>query len=177
LDKNNSLICKQIEKQYYYEFKEKNYWREIFKKIIKNFYKKYPTRTNSYNVIYLFKLLFLYYSDKEAYTNDYNCTPFESNQINELYTNMKYIDLYVGVPFLDIYTLTRILKTPENGKHSSLTFGYFGNSHFTNIEYALTILIYKYELVYFIDNSKEVNRCLNIDFHLNLDKEIKKYSR
>ena len=75
-----------------------------------------------------------------------------------------------------MYTITRMLKQPDGGKQSSLSFGYFGDYHVKTIM-NLLVSTGKYNLVAFGDNdvtNKTLSRCINIDVSINLDEELER---
>ena len=75
--------------------------------------------------------------------------------------------------FLDIYYITRALKTPKSEKNSVLSIGYFGNNHIKQLIYLLTNVLSIYKIDESIDNSIETNRCLDFsNGYIDLDKII-----
>ena len=76
-----------------------------------------------------------------------------------------------------MYTITRMLKQPDGGKRSFLSFGYFGDYHVKTIM-NLLISTGKYSLVAFGDNdvtNKTNSRCINFDVSIKLDEELDRY--
>jgi hypothetical protein len=95
---------------------------------------------------------------------------------------------FITTPFVDLYTLARIFKKPitkqdNNARstldvRSSLSIGFFGNFHIKNIVDLLLETGY-YNLEHKIDNDEStsnVERCINIDFKLDLESEIIKHN-
>jgi hypothetical protein len=168
MTKDNSLIYKQILKQDYKFFRNKDFWSNI----------------------YIHRLVSDIISSKTNYVINNDDDIFETLK-NIINNNIINISLYINIIplfklfmllnnffeiiILDLYTLLRIFKQPENGYRSSLCFCYFGDRHILNIVKILTDsqLIGKYELIHSIErNLESVNRCLNIDFSLNLSEEV-----
>jgi hypothetical protein len=186
ITKDNSLIYKQINKQYNPNFKQLEYWINIYNKI-SQFDNKYTYIQIDENDCNFIKNNIKFYADDNNYKNNYLITPnpyLDVERLHKMQDNFKNIIILNMTPFLDIYVLTRIFKNHHGGKFASLTFGYFGYQHVENIVYALTNsdLINNYDLVYSIDNLYARNentniRCLKIDYNLYLDHEIIKYSR
>lgn len=161
MTEDNSLIYKQILKQDYRLFNNKDYWYNIYLNLINN--KRYNLSINNNfniesNIFESLKILI----NKNGHMNNKKY----DMKIAILYRLFYFLFSVFTVPILDLYTLLRIFKQPKNGYRSSLSFCYFGNMHILNMIKLLTDteLIGKYELVHSIEMKKD-NRCLNIDFY------------
>ena len=158
---NNSLIYKQIAKQQFVPFKNISFWSSVFEKSIIDLFETHSSLTYT-NVIEL-----LYWLDI-----------VEDMNTNKVEMNSKFLYLftvYTTTPFLDIYTLTRIFKKPTNDQRSSLSFIYVGNDHILNM---INIVKPYYKVVHSIPkNVNYINRCLNINFKLDLTKDIVDYNK
>jgi hypothetical protein len=76
---------------------------------------------------------------------------------------------------LDLYFLARSFKTTIDNKNPIVSIGYFGQDHTENIEYFLTKIMKNYEVEYHYSSKKEdkvVNRCMEINKHIDLNKMI-----
>ena len=155
----NSVINKQILKQDYELFKSFDYWSDIYLNSLKN-----DLDIESFNktAFYFIKNLDKYLEKKIILSK------------NEI-VGLKFFTSKLTLPFLDIYTLTRIFKQPVNGFRSSLTFGYFGMVHVKNIIDNL-ISSGLYEIAYDIPTSLPF-RCKSFDSILNLSKEVKLHNK
>jgi hypothetical protein len=170
MKEDNSLIYKQINKQTYEKFKNKDYWCNIYKMLLNND----PKYKNKDIINFtLLKEIINYYENSDNHKKNYNNNTFNKEDIYNLYV-VFYNVKSIFTPLLDIYVLTRIFKQPVGGKRSALTFGYFGNYHVKNIVYAL-MQTDEYEIVHSIEKPDQ-QRCLNINFNLNLTDEVSKHS-
>ncbi len=178
MTKDNSLIYKQILKQDYLLFNNKDYWYNIYLNLIIN-NQRYNFFINSFektgfiesNIFESLRILI----NKNGHMNNKKY----DNKILILSQFFKFLSELFTVSILDLYTLLRIFKKPKNGYRSSLSFCYFGNMHILNIIKLLTDtqLIGKYELIHSIDmKGIKPDRCLNIDFSLNLSEEVKNHN-
>jgi len=165
---DNSLIYKQIMKQEYPPFKDIKYWSNVYAQALKNkFTDDYKFAENElYYLLEAIEYIDDYINDEE---DDYTLN------INERYDTIRKLERVIGSPFVDIYTITRILKKPVGGKRSSLSFGYFGHNHVKNM---VNILLStgKYTLVHSVSNKEDKLRCLEFDFSLDLDAELKEHN-
>ena len=69
-----------------------------------------------------------------------------------------------------------MLKQPDGGRRSYLSFGYFGNYHVKNIQNLLVATGF-----YVVDKMRDgphvignTNRCIDIDFSIDLNEELKR---
>lgn len=186
-NRNKSLIYKQIRKLNE-PYNNIDYWKNILNKYTKYIFKE---RLNDYNTdidnfikvlkihLKFCKIIFdnptkkdikeyiltNYYTELNTYItildNDY-----EENTIDV-------IKIAITSIFLDIYYITRALKTPKSEKNSVLSIGYFGNNHIKQLIYLLTNVLSIYKIDESIDNSIETNRCLDFsNGYIDLDKII-----
>jgi hypothetical protein len=172
LNSNNSLIYKQIMKQEYLQFEDRNYWRDIYAKSLREEFKNIGQFVPKD-----FKTLLLNVKEIVEYVDDFFHTTdiVFRGLVIECYQVLWVLQLAIGSPLLDIYSITRILKKPEGGKRSSLTFGYFGNNHITNIVKILKETN-KYILVKTLVNDNDKRRCLVFPFPLDLTDEVRNYN-
>lgn len=175
MTRKNSLIFKQIMKQEYLPFKDINYWSKMYAESLRH--KFNDSGTNPLAPEDLKKLLLNVESvvtDIDGYFRDYD-EFYLAPDIRAWRVILFNLLVAIQSPLLDIYTITRIFKKPEGGNRSSLSFGYFGNNHVKNIVDIL-LATNKYILVNSIPSSDDTNRCLDINFSLNLDEEVGMYN-
>ena len=158
MTKNKSVIYKQFLKQDYKLFTSIDYWKGVYVDIVKRMLTEedlifYDRSINSINNL-------------QKYIDEH----LTHTEIKNLIKNFDSICRIITVPFLDIYTLTRIFKQPIDGYRSTLSFCYFGNEHINNIK---DTLLYSglYELIYELPVVDD-NRCKKFDINLNLSKEV-----
>ena len=176
MTEDNSLIYKQILKQDYKLFNNKDYWYNIYLNLMNNPLENNITKNNLFKIMKVKVEYNIFESLKKLLNNNINFKNY-INDIKILYKIFTFLFFVFEVSILDLYTLLRIFKKPKNGYRSSLSFCYFGNRHILNMIKLLTDtqLIGKYELVHSIEMKKD-NRCLNIDFLLNLNEEVKNHN-
>jgi len=172
LNRDNSLIYKQVMKQEYLPFKDISFWSNIYENSLRESFK----RTGQI-VPKNFKTLLLNVKDIVDFVDDFFHTTDRDflGVVNDCYQVLSVLQIAIGSPLLDIYTITRILKQPEGGKRSSLTFGYFGDSHVKNIVKTL-LDTKKYILVKSLVNNDD-KRCLVFPFALDLTDEVRNYNK
>lgn len=156
MTKDNSLIYKQIEKQSIDTFKNIHFWENIYADSIR------------------------YYL--EYFSGDYQATIKKfidivlgkaQSQPQDIIDLQQFLDA-INFPLLDIYTLTRLFKQPDNGIRSSLSFGYFGDKHSENCIRILMKMGY-YKVIYHKTNIiphgniRKTSRCqiITSDIHLS----------
>jgi hypothetical protein len=152
----NSVIYKQIMKQNYPGFRTVNDWAKLYLKNLVNFrlYDRtyYDTGATSMTKAKFYKL---------------------DNMLQKYY--LEKILFSVNVALMDIYFMSRMLKQPYGGIRSSLSFGYFGDSHIKNVVRLLQE-INVYDLVAFDQITPlfhgQPSRCKIIDFSLDLSEQV-----
>ena len=179
---DNSLIYKQIAKQTYEPFKQKSYWQNLFNEYLKNLS---PT-TSIWDWISCHKnnteciinnMLKIIYDIKKCAEQKCNYETIDKIDFYSVFIIVEILDCYRNIFFLDMYTITRMLKQPDGGKRSFLSLGYFGDYHVKTIM-NLLVSTSKYSLVAFGENdvtNKTESRCINIDVSINLDEELDRY--
>lgn len=180
----NSLIYKQIAKQTYEPFKQKSYWQNLFNEHLKNlsqttslwdWISSHTKRKNNTEYI-INNMLKIIYDIKKCSDQNCNYETIDRTDFSSILILVEILDCYRNIFFLDMYTITRMLKQPDGGKRSSLSFGYFGDYHVKTIM-NLLVSTGKYNLVAFGDNdvtNKTLSRCINIDVSINLDEELER---
>ena len=178
---DNSLIYKQIAKQTYEPFKQKSYWQNLFNEHLKNHHISlwdWISKYNNANEYYIKNnMLKLIYDIKKCAEQNCNFETIDRMDFYSVFTLVEVLDCYRNIFFLDMYTITRMLKQPDGGKRSFLSFGYFGDYHVKTIM-NLLVNTGKYSLVAFGENdvtNKTTSRCINIDVSINLDEELDRY--
>jgi len=176
---DNSLIYKQIAKQTYEPFKQKSYWQKLFNEHLKNhqtirlwdWISMYNNNTDIKN-----NMLKIIYDIKNCAEQNCNFETIDRIDFMSVLILLEVLDCYRNRFFLDMYTITRMLKQPDGGKRSFLSFGYFGDNHVKTIM-NLLVSTGKYSLIAFGDNdatNKTESRCINIDVSINLDEELER---
>ncbi len=155
LSQRNSLIMKQINKQTHPEFKRIEFWKNLFKMSLTTSFERHKVIT------------FVNYAIDSMYVClDNTDSPLPENIMHFIYNFL----LCMNSPLLDIYTMARILKQPEDGARSSMSICYFGNAHIQNM-----VLLFEsigYELVF--ENDTQI-RCQTYT-NLNLTDELVKHN-
>lgn len=181
---DNSLIYKQIVKQTYEPFTQKSYWQNLFNEHLKNlsqttsmwdWISSHTKRKNNTEYI-INNMLKIIYDIKKCSEQKCNYETIDRTDFSSILILVEILDCYRNIFFLDMYTITRMLKQPDGGKRSSLSFGYFGDYHVKTIM-NLLVSTGKYNLVAFGDNdvtNKTLSRCINIDVSINLDEELER---
>ena len=166
---NNSIIYKQIAKQTFEPFKQISYWENLFnitidqndrvKHIISSI--KIPSSEVMLQLIVEIK----------------NFIELKDNRENLFHIKyfFEVLNEYRDSFFLDLYMITRMLKQPDGGRRSYLSFGYFGNYHVRNIKKLLVATGF-----YVVDKMRDgphvignPSRCIDIDFSIDLNEELK----
>ena len=128
MTRENSLIFKQIMKQEYLPFKDINYWSKMYAESLRHKFidsGDYPLDPEDFKPVLVNVESVV--TDIDGYFRDYD--EFDlSRDIRDWTYVVGILQVAIGSPLLDIYTITRILKKPEGGNRSSLSFGYFGNN-------------------------------------------------
>lgn len=169
MDRNNSGVIKQIEKQSIKELKNKDFWLQVYIDSLYNI-------ENAY-LINEFR--------SELFTNISSMTIESMQQLNFLD-----VIVFIASPLVDIYVLSRMLKQPVGGLRSSLSFCYFGDAHINNISRIL-VKFFDYEVVSSIDrrhieglntkkpenlNTNKLVRCLQLPY-INLSDDLSKHNK
>jgi hypothetical protein len=161
ITKDNSLIYKQIEKQRYPPFRNIEQWTDLYRRTL--FLSDFASIKNEKLRETILKL-------SSALSDPH----FQFNRDD--YENLKWLYTCTSTHLLDIYTIARIWKQPEGGIRSSLSFGYFGDAHVTNIV-QLLMSTNAYELVYENPMTSNVSRCKTFDVTLNLSEEVRVHNQ
>ena len=191
-NRNKSLIYKQIRKLNK-PYNNIDYWKNKLNKYTKYIFKE---RLNEYDIdidnfikvlkihVKLCKIIFDNPEKKEITELKEYILRHYNNELNNYITildndyeedTIEIIKISITSIFLDIYYVTRSLKTPKSEKNSILSIGYFGNNHITQLIYFLTKILSIYNIEQYIDNTNETNRCLDFsNDYIDLDKIIEK---
>jgi len=166
---NNSIIYKQIAKQTFEPFKQTSYWENLFNITVDQ--NDYITYTISTIKIPSFTVML------QLIVEMYDLTKSKHNIENLIHLNnlFEVLNKYRNSFFLDLYMITRMLKQPDGGRRSYLSFGYFGNYHVSNIKKLLVNTGF-----YVVDKMRDgphvignTSRCINIDFSIDLNDELR----
>jgi len=157
----NSLIAKQISKQNYPPFRDVKMWSNMF--------------TSSLEL------------DSELQTAWDIITPLDTSNLSKFRRyQISYLVLEnISLRFLDIYTISRVFKKPDDGIRSSLSFGFFGDMHARNISKQIRSM--GYDIVYSKDRDpdaiknydndeyavKNKFRCITIEKDINLTEDLR----
>jgi len=158
----NSLIAKQISKQNYPPFRDIKMWSNMFASSLDASPDELPI---AWDII--------------TPLNTSNLSKFRRYQIS--YYALENITLR----FLDIYTISRIFKKPDDGIRSSLSFGFFGDLHAINISKQIRSM--GYDIVYSKDRDPDSSknydndeyavknkfRCITIEKDINLTEDLR----
>lgn len=172
-----SLIFKQLKK-----LRDKDFWKDKMNKYLKfillekdtkqliTFFTKFRDFLVSDFIIELSKI-----DDNEYYSDEFYNIYTEEEKIyfmEQLRGNIGYDLEHFNCIFMDIYYVLRTFKE----KHS-LSIGYFGNLHVTNLTYFFTNILNEYTLKNEIALTDDKNRCLDFSNEkINLDELISSYS-
>jgi hypothetical protein len=165
--KDNSLIYKQILKQRFEPLRNFNRWIDFYKRLL-----HHETETQLYYIPYKKQVLREMIEKLPAILS--NASAFDFSRFDP-YDYLGGFDI-INSPLSDIYTIARILKQPEGGNRSSLSFGYFGDAHVKNMVHLL-LSTNLYELVYEKPMIHSISRCQTFDFTLNLSEEVRDHNR
>jgi hypothetical protein len=163
MNENNSVIYKQIKKQTFHDFKKIDTWIDIYTRSMINGLNKLKL-SNNIDTLAIRRI-------KSFIENLQYLTFRDRRDLSLLWT---LLDIIILSPMVDTYTVSRIFKQPDNANRSSLTFCYYGNSHIKNIVEIL-LSTGAYELIVKREKRMKKNdsdRCLTIEFNLNLTQEI-----
>ena len=182
------LIPKQVRKQAIEELRNMDLWYAIIKDTINSTFKSYyktsniPFNTKDYITVMQFYINVLeLISDSTLSKEEFlerregliksveNYKIFEDNQSN--LNNMVFYTTKTAM--MDIYTVARMLKNPEEGTPGFLAMYYGGDAHTTNIRDIL-VRHFSYEIVGESYNEKE--RCQSVkDIDFNILKAKNEY--
>jgi hypothetical protein len=166
---NNSMFYKQIAKQTFEPFKHVSYWVNLFNTVLEQneSVQKKLSEINSLD------LMFSTITNVIYEKNDYMDSQINREILKKTNDFLELLYDYRNLLFLDLYMITRMLKQPDGGQRSYMSFGYFGNAHVLNIKNLLV-----HTGFYVVDKQVEFDpqhlRCIEIDFSLDLDAEMKR---
>jgi hypothetical protein len=170
MNMNNSIIYKQIAKQTFEPFKQISYWENLFNTTLdqNDTLKQKISTIKMPSFIVMLQLILGTHNFTESQLNIEIL-----NHLNDLF---EVLNSYRHLFFLDLYMITRMLKQPDGGRRSYLSFGYFGNYHVKNIQNLLVATGY-----YVVDKMRHgphvignPSRCIDIDFSIDLNNELKR---
>ena len=171
----NSIIYKQIVKQTYAPFKEKSYWEKLFtttletNELIEDF-----SKDRLLNLITTTQIPQL--DNIEKIIEDCGNNTIDEATLNNLVQFFSILRLFINSFFLEMYTITRLLKQPDGGRRSSLSFMYLGDHHIQNIK-NLLINTGIYNLDKTIEDKPDpefkAKRCIEINFSIDLNDELR----
>ena len=93
------------------------------------------------------------------------------NAVNRFFSLAKRLLLILTNHFVDLYTVLRMIKQPDGGEQPLLAMCYHGYNHSKGIAFMLK-KVFKYNDIFFADNSENMNRCITIDTQIDVEKEI-----
>jgi hypothetical protein len=193
-NRNKSLIYKQI-KKLKYPYDNLTIWKNNLDVYIKYILRKFKQQDIN-KLIYLFEIYLdisesifklkkmknklgkdmtddeyneeIIYSTIDAYEEELN------DIINILQENNIIINILMSISssLLDIYYITRMLKSPYNSKRVNLSIGFFGEAHNKNIIYFLKDILNKYKIYYNVKEKtigSDYDRCVMIDKFVDLN--------
>lgn len=193
---NKSGIFKELEKQPVPELQDIALWKHM---MIENTIRRYELihhfmivelyrRNNTVLFNQLFDKLEICLIDPLNDMSAYSLRQYESNKkddrwIRTLLDKMVRILRLFNSSILDIYTITRMLKTPihraNNGSiqmetQPTLSLGFFGDSHIRKIVSIMMNAPFSYELVYYHTrlDEKEKERCIEIEESIPLVQDV-----
>ena len=199
--KKNSLVFKQLNKM---DPKLQEYWLNMISKYFYNVYLNCKTifgiekEYNEFiNKIIDFMIFCLENYKEQDEIADYeafdlqqeyfvkNLQKYLKDLPSDLTDKITHLSTSLFAPFLDLYTLLRSFKKPENNINSILNVCYFGSEHCENMSYFLKNIMQDYELIYeknnrnyfTKNNTEKVNRCLTIDKDVNIDEILNHYKQ
>ena len=167
---NNSIIYKQIAKQTFEPFKQISYWENLFNTTLEqnDTLKQKISTIKMPSFIVMLQLI--------LGTHNFTESKLNIEILNHLSVLFEVLNSYRHLFFLDLYMITRMLKQPDGGRRSYLSFGYFGNYHVKNIQNLLVATGF-----YVVDKMRDgphvignTNRCIDIDFSIDLNEELKR---
>jgi hypothetical protein len=169
----NSIIYKQIVKQTYTPFREKSYWEELFTTTLKkNEIIDWVSKDSLSNLVATTHIPQLDNIDKII--DDCKNNTIAKTTLDNLVQFFSILKLFCDSFFLEMYTITRLLKQPDGGRRSSLSFMYLGDHHIQNIKNLLINTgIYNLDKAIEARPQTEEKRCIEINFHLHLDDELR----
>ena len=167
---NNSIIYKQIAKQTFEPFKQISYWENLFNTTLEqnDTLKQKISTIKMPSFIVMLQLI--------LGTHNFTESKLNIEILNHLSVLFEVLNSYRHLFFLDLYMITRMLKQPDGGRRSYLSFGYFGNYHVRNIKKLLVATGF-----YVVDKMRDgphvignPSRCIDIDFSIDLNEELKR---
>jgi len=169
----NSIIYKQIVKQTYTPFREKSYWENLFTTVLeKNGIIDWYSKDSLSNLAATTQIPQL--ENMMKIIEDCRNNTIDEEILNNLVKFFSILKLFCDSFFLEMYTLTRLLKQPDGGRRSFLSFMYLGNHHIQNIK-KLLINTGIYVLDKAIDENPDPRdkRCIEINFPLRVEDELR----
>ena len=166
MNKDNSIIYKQVIKQTYGNFMDIKQWEDFYSRSLQYFFYLF----NMYKAAQFRSIV----NNLDKYINgEIKINDSDKKLFSECVT-----DILTGL--LDIYFISRMFKQPTDGKISDLTFAYFGDYHILIIK-DLLLSTGAYELVV-SKNLSMINsypdRCLNFsDVKIDLDRDITNHNK
>jgi hypothetical protein len=169
----NSIIYKQIAKQTYTPFREKSYWEELFTTTLKkNEIIDWFSKDSLLNLVATTQIPQLDNIDKII--DDCKNNTIDKTTLDNLVNFFSILKLFCDSFFLEIYTITRLLKQPDGGRRSFLSFMYLGDHHIQNIKKLLINTgIYKLDKAIEARPQTEEKRCIEINFSIDLNDELR----
>jgi hypothetical protein len=159
-----SPIYKQVMKQTHPKFKKMEFWADIYASML-----DYSIEQENITQNELLKIL-------------NNIKGLETVKKINISEEVYLAGISLTIPLQDMYTLSRLLKQPDNGERPSLMFGFFGDEHVSNIIHILKTKM-DYEEVHKISfrlggsTYSKIDRCMKFDFSLDLTEEVKRHNR
>jgi hypothetical protein len=168
----NSIIYKQIVKQTYTPFREKSYWEELFTTTIeKNGIIDWYSKDSLSNLAAKTKIPEL--GNITKIIEDCRNNTIDEATLNNLVKFFSILKLFCDSFFLEMYTITRLLKQPDGGRRSSLSFMYLGDHHIQNIKNLLVNTgIYNLDKAIEARPQSGQKRCIEINFSLRVEDEL-----
>jgi len=169
----NSIIYKQIAKQTYTPFREKSYWEELFTTTLKkNEIIDWFSKDSLSNLAATTQIPQLDNIDKII--EDCKNNTIDETILDNLVNFFSILKLFCDSFFLEMYTITRLLKQPDGGRRSYLSFMYLGDHHIQNIKKLLINTgIYNLDKAIEARPQTEEKRCIEINFSIDLNDEMR----
>ncbi len=197
--KEKSGILKQLEKQSVTELQDIELWRHM---MIENGFRRFELiqevmkldlyqRKDKIISAKLFDKLEICLIDPLNNMSAYSLREYEPNEEMDKYIRGIVENIYVLIrmfnsSILDIYTITRMMKTPEtkasNGSiqkeaQATLSLGFFGDSHVRKMVSILISSPFYYEVAYYNTqrSEKDNKRCIEMDERIPLIQDVNEH--